>query len=124
MVPELCGGAPAGEVVVSACVEAGHLVAPAVAGGEDEHGPVAVALAPVAQHGKAVFGGQAQVEHGRVVRLHAACEGGGFAVVLHIRHKTRFGQGLAHLLGQGRVVFHDEDSHGKGLFLAEVNWQE
>src|SRR5437762_5909815 len=48
-------------------IEAGHLLAPAVARGEDEHRHGAARLPPARQHGKAVDQRQAEIEDDGVV---------------------------------------------------------
>ncbi len=63
-----------GHVVVGSRIHAGDLVAPAVAGGEDDDGHVALGAAPLLEHADAVHLGQAGVEDDEVVRLGLAEE--------------------------------------------------
>ncbi|MGY3345884.1 hypothetical protein ACVWYK_004653 [Bradyrhizobium sp. USDA 4470] len=56
-------------VIVGAGVEALHLVAPAVARGEDQNRHGATVAAPGLQHRDAVLLGQADVEHHGVIRF-------------------------------------------------------
>ena len=63
-----------GEIVVGAGVHAGDLVAPAVAGGEDDDRHLAVGAAPLLEDGDAVHLRQADVEDDDVVRLGVAEE--------------------------------------------------
>jgi hypothetical protein len=56
-----------GQVVVGTGVDAGHLLVPAVARGEDQHRHRAAGGPPLAQHGDAVELRQAEVEHHGVV---------------------------------------------------------
>ena len=61
-----------GDVIVGAGVEALHLVAPAVARGEDQHRHRAPVAAPRLQHRDAVHLRQADIEHHGVVGLAVA----------------------------------------------------
>ena len=63
-----------GDVVVGAGVHAGHLVAPAVARGEDDDRHVALGATPLLEHADAVHLGQAGVEDDEVVGLGLAQE--------------------------------------------------
>ena len=63
-----------GDIVVGAGVDARHLVAPAVARGQDQHRHLAPVAAPVLEHADAVHLRQADIEHDGVVGLGVAEE--------------------------------------------------
>ena len=77
---QLFGVEGLGQVVVGAGVEAGDLLAPGAAGGEDQHRSGHALLAPALEHRDAVDLGQAEVEHDGVVGLGLAQEMGLLAV--------------------------------------------
>ena len=100
-----------GEVVVGAGVDAGDLLVPAVARGEDQHRHRAPAGAPAPEHAQAVEPRQSEIEHDRV-------EGFGLAQVLRVgpvaglvdRVAGVFEPG-AQLCAQQRVVLDEQDPH-------------
>src|ERR1044071_4607548 len=58
-----------GDIIVGAGIHARDLVAPPLAGGEDEHRHLALVAPPLLEHGDAIFFGQAEIEHHGVVRF-------------------------------------------------------
>ena len=100
-----------GDIVVGAGVDALHLVAPAVARGEDQNGHVAPLAAPGLEHADAVHARQADVEHHRVIGL-------GLAEIMPLLAVTRgvdgvagIAEGLAELAVQIGIVLDDENAH-------------
>ena len=81
-----------GDVVVGAGVDAGHLVAPAVAGGQDQHRHLAAVAPPALDDADAVHLRQADVEHDRVVGLGVAEEMPFLAVDRRGRRRSRHRQ--------------------------------
>ncbi len=61
-----------GDVIIGACVETLHLVAPAVARGQDQDRHDAAGLAPVGENGNAVPFRQPEIEHDGVIGLRIA----------------------------------------------------
>ena len=61
-----------GDVIIGPGIEAGDLLVPLVAGGENENGRIAPVIAPAAQHGDAVDLRQAEIEDDGIVRLGVA----------------------------------------------------
>ena len=107
-----------GHVVVRARVDAGHLVAPAVAGGQDQHGHRARRAAPALQHADAVHLGQADVEDHGVVGLGIAEVVPLLAVEGAVHHVARLLQRFAELAVEVAVVFHDEYAHSRSVIQA------
>ena len=61
-----------GDIIVGAGIDAGDLVAPAFARGEDQHRHLALVAAPLLEHAQAVLLRQAEIEHHGVVGLGVA----------------------------------------------------
>ena len=123
LAPGVAGGAPQqradarqhllhveglGDVVVGAGVHAGHLVAPAVARGEDEHRHLALVAAPLLEHAEAVHLGQAEIEHDGVVGLGIAEEMPLLAVEGGIDGVARIAQRRDELPVEIGIVLDDE----------------
>ena len=100
-----------GEVVVGAGVHAGHLVAPAVAGGEDDDRHVAVGAPPLLQHADAVHLRQADIEDDDVVRLGLAEEIAFLAVGGEVDGIARIGQRGHELALEIGIILDDENTH-------------
>ena len=101
-----------GDVIVGAGVEALHLVAPAVARGQDQHRHRAARLAPGLEHGNAVALGQADVEHDRVIGLGVAEKPAFLAVEGPVDGVARRFQRRRDLAVEIAIVFDDEKAHG------------
>ncbi|MDG5975977.1 peptidase [Hydrogenophaga taeniospiralis CCUG 15921] len=101
-----------GQVVVGPGVDAGHLLVPVVARGQDQHRHRAAGIAPALEHRQPVEHRQAQVEHHRVKRLRVAQEVGLAPVVGLIHRVASFHQARAQLRAQGGFVFNQQDAHG------------
>ena len=101
-----------GDVVVGAGVEALHLVAPAVARGQDQHRHGAAGAAPCLQHRDTVHLGQADVEDHGVVRLAFAEEVPLLAVKGAVDDVSGVGQRRRQLPIEVRIVLDDEEPHG------------
>ena len=99
-----------GDVVVGAGVEALHLVAPAVARGEDQHRHRAAVAAPGLQHRDAVHLRQADVEHDGVIGLGVAEEVPLLAVEGAVDHIAGVGQRRRQLAVEIRIVLDDEQA--------------
>ncbi len=63
-----------GDIVVGAGIDAGDLVAPAVARGQDQHRHLAAAATPALDHADAIHLRQADIEHDGVVGFRIAEE--------------------------------------------------
>ena len=100
-----------GQVVVGTGVDAGHLLVPAVARGEDQHRHRAAACPPFAQHGDAIHLRQAEVEHHCVVGFVVAQVMPVDAVAGGIHGVTGGAKAFGQLRLQGRFVFNDQDAH-------------
>jgi hypothetical protein len=110
--PELLHVERLGEVVVGAGVHAGDLVAPAVAGGEDDHRHLAVGAAPLLEDGDAVHFRQADIENDDVVGLGVAEEVALLAVHRGIDRIARIAQRRDELAVQILVILDHQDAHG------------
>src|SRR5262249_21132752 len=100
-----------GDVIVSARVEAGHFVAPAVARGQDEHRHFAPSLAPALEHGDAIHLGQPQIEDNGIVRLGIAEEMSFLAVPSNVHDIASVGQRLFQKALQVLIIFDYENAH-------------
>ena len=100
-----------GQIIVGARVEAGHLVAPAVAGGQDQHGKSLAGLAPFLQHGDAVHLGQAQIQDHRIVRFGIAQEIAFLAIQGAVDHIAGIAQRLFQKALQILVILHQKNTH-------------
>src|SRR3546814_12723711 len=99
----------------SAGVEPRHLVRPAVARGEDEHGKIALFLAPAVEHGQPVDLAQAEVEDRGVIILGRAEEMAVLAVGREIDGiAIAFERGLE-LGPQRRFVFDTHNPHSSAF---------
>src|SRR5262245_42886857 len=103
-----------GDVVVGAGVEALDLVAPAVAGGENEHRHGATGAAPGLEHRDAVHLGQADVEDDRVIGLALAEKVALLAVVGAIHHVARVRERGRELPVEIGIVLDHEETQGSG----------
>ncbi len=99
-----------GDIVVGAGVETLHLVAPAVARGEDQHRHGAPVAAPGLQHRNAVHLRQADIEHDRVIGLAVAEKVPLLAVERAIDHVAGVGQRRRELAIEIGIVFNDEQA--------------
>ncbi len=97
-------------VIVGAGVEALHLLAPGVAGGEDQHRHLAAGLAPGLEHRDAVHFRQADVEHDRVVGFRLAEKNRLLAVEGAIDRIARLAERLYELAVQVLVVLDNEQA--------------
>ena len=105
-----------GDVVVGAGVHAGDLVAPAVAGGEDDDRHLALGAAPLLEHADAVHLRQADVEDDDVVGLGLAEEVALLAVEGGIDGVARVGQRRDQLAIEIAIILDDQDAHGSSPF--------
>ena len=101
-----------GDVVVGAGVHAGHLVAPAVAGGEDDDRHLALGAPPLLQHADAVHLGQAGVEDDDVVGLGVAEEEALLAVEGGIDGVAGVGERRDELAVEVAIVLDNQGAHG------------
>ena len=101
-----------GDVVVGAGVHAGHLVAPAVARGEDDHRHLALGAAPLLEHADAVHLRQADIEDDDVVGLGLAEEVALLAVEGGVDGVAGVGQRRDQLAIEIAVILDDQDAHG------------
>ena len=99
------------DIVVGAGVEALHLVAPAVAGGEDQHRHRASVAAPCLQHRDAVHLRQADVENDGVIGFAVTEEVPLLAVERAIDHITGIRQRRRQLTVEIGVILDDEQAH-------------
>ncbi len=99
-----------GHVVVGAGVHAGHLVAPALARGEDEHRHLALVAPPLLEHAQAVFLGQTEIEHDGVVGLGIAEKMPLLAVERGVDGVARIAQRGDELTVEVGIVLDDEKS--------------
>ena len=97
-----------GDIIVGAGVEALHLVAPAVTGGQDKHRHVASGRAPFFENGHAVLLWQADVEDDGVVGLRLAEMPAFFAVESAVHRVAGLFERANDLAVQILVVFNDE----------------
>ena len=112
-----------GDVIVCARIEALHLVAPAVAGGQDHDRHLAALPPPGVEHRDAVHVGQPEIEDRRVVRLGFAKELSLLAVERPIDRIPRRSKALTILLVQNLVVFNNEEAHA-WIFLMNRSGDE
>ena len=112
-----------GDIVVGAGVDTLDLVAPSVAGGQDQDGHRASALAPRFEDRDPVAFGQADVEHDRVVRLGVAAKPAFLAVERAIDRVARSLKSSGHLTVQIPIILDNQKPHGRLLSLipAEIN---
>ncbi len=101
-----------GDVIVGAGVKALHLVAPAVARGEDQHRHGAPGLTPGHQDGDAVLLGQSQIENDGVVWLRLAEKQPLLAIESAIDGVTRAFQCGHELAIEVFVILDDEKAQG------------
>ena len=99
-----------GDVVVGAGIEALHLVAPAVARGQDQDRHRAAVAAPGLQHRDAVHLGQADVEHDGVIGLAVAEEVPLLAVEGAIDHIAGIRQRRGQLTIEIRIILNDKQA--------------
>jgi hypothetical protein len=97
-----------GDIIVGAGVEAVHLVAPAIARGQDQHRHHASAAAPGFQHRDAVHLRQADIEDDGVVRLALAEVMAFLAVERPVDGIAGVRQRAGELAVQVRIVFNDK----------------
>ncbi len=100
------------DIVVGAGIEALHLVAPAVARGEDEHGHLAPLAPPGLQHREPVHLRQADVQHDGVIGLGLAEEMAFLAIMGAVDGIAGLGQRLDHLAIEIGIVLDNEQAHG------------
>src|SRR5690606_32453133 len=93
-------------------VDAGHLLAPVVARGEDQHRHGTAGVAPTLEHAQAIEQRQPEVKHNGVVGFGVALEVGIAAVVGLVDRVAGLLQAGANLRAQGRIVFDEQQSHG------------
>ncbi len=101
-----------GDIVVGAGIEALHLVAPAVARGEDQHRHLLALAAPGFQHREAVHLRQADIEHHGVVRFVLAEIMAFLAIMGAVDRIARIGQRFEDLAVEIGIVLDDEQTHG------------
>jgi hypothetical protein len=104
-----------GHVVVGPGVEALHLVAPAVAGREDDDGGLAAVAPPGGQDGHAVHLGQAEIEDDGVVGFRIPQELPLLAVERGVDRVARLFEGGHDLLIEDFVVLDNEKAHVPGF---------
>lgn len=97
-------------IVVSAGFHAFDPFVPLPARGQDEHGNVALRLAPALQDGHAVNGRQAKIENDGIVGFGVATVPGDFPVMFDIDKQTSSLKRLAERGGYSGVVFSNEDA--------------
>src|SRR5439155_15671494 len=100
-----------GHIVISTGIKPLHLVAPAIASGQDEHRHFPVVAAPLLQNADRIEDWQAEVEDDSVIGLGFAKIMALFAVLGGIDHITSIGESRYKLTVQIRIVFDDEQSH-------------
>ncbi|EGE60812.1 peptidase [Rhizobium etli CNPAF512] len=100
-----------GDVIVGAGVDAGNLVAPAVARRQDQNRHGAAGAAPFLQHGDAVHLRQADIEDNGVIGLGIAEEMAFLAVERLVDDITRLLQRVGQLPVQVDIVFDYQDAH-------------
>ena len=106
-----------GDIIVGAGIEARHLVAPAVARGEDEHRHLLAGAAPFFQHADAIEHRQAEIENHRVIGFGVAEEMAFLAVHGLVDHIARIGQGRRPAGGSDRDHLRRRaDASGKTCF--------
>ena len=100
------------DIVIGAGIEPLHLVAPAIARGEDQHGHGASLAPPGLQHRDAVHLRQADVQHDGVIGLAVAEEMSLLAVERAVDHIAGIGQRRRKLTIEVGIVFDDEKAQG------------
>ncbi len=98
------------DVIVGAGIEALHLVAPAVARGENQHRHRAPVAAPRFQHRDAVHLGQADIEHDGVIGFTVAEKMPLLAIERAIDHITGIRQRRRELTVEIRIVLNNEQA--------------
>ena len=119
-----------GDIVVGAGVNALDLVAPSIAGGQDQDRHRASGLAPGFEDRDPVAFGQADVEHDRVVRLGVAAKPAFLAVERAVDRIARRLEGGGHLTVQIPIVLDNQKPHGapanpdsrRNQFLTGGSW--
>jgi hypothetical protein len=101
-----------GDVVVGAGVDAGHLVAPAVARGQNNDRCLALGAAPLLEHADAVHLRQAGVEDDDVIGLRLAEEESFLAVEGGIDGIAGVGERRDQLAIEIAVILDDQNAHG------------
>ena len=101
------------DIVVGAGVETLHLVAPAVAGGQDQNRHRAAVAPPGLQHRDAVHLRQADIEHDRVIGLAVAEKVPLLAVEGAIDHIAGVGQRRGELTIEIGIIFNDEQAQAR-----------
>ena len=99
------------DIVVGAGVKTLHLVAPAVARGQDQNRHRALVAAPGFEHGNAVHLRQADVEHDRIIGFAVAEEMPLFAVEGAVDHISGVAQRRGKLTIEIRIVLNDKQAH-------------
>jgi hypothetical protein len=100
-----------GDIIVGAGVDALDLVAPPVAGGQDQDRHRASGLAPGLEDRDAVAFGQADVEHDRVVGLGVAAKPALLAVESAVDRIARGLERCGDLAIEIAIVFDNQKSH-------------
>ena len=100
-----------GDIVVGAGIDALHLVAPAVARGQQQHRHGLAGAAPFLEHRQPVHLRQADIEHHRVVGFGVAEEVAFLAVERDVDRIAGLGQRFLELAIEIGVVFNDENAH-------------
>ena len=103
------------QVVVGTRIHAGHLLIPAVAGGEYQHRKFVASPPPFFEHAEAITLGQAKIEHHRVIGLGVAEKVPLFAIGCRINRIASLAQSLDELAFQVRIIFDDEKPHAGNL---------
>ena len=109
-----------GDIVVGAGVDARHLVAPAVARGQDQHRHLAAVAPPALDDADAVHLRQADIEHHRVVGLGVAEKMPFLAVERLVDDIAGIDQRVGDLPVQVLVILDDEYAHGIMILLPET----
>ena len=106
-----------GDIIVGAGVDALDLVAPPVAGGQDQDRHRASGLAPGLQDRDPVALGQADVEHDRVIGLGIAAKPALLAVESAVDRIARRLERGGHLAIEIAIVFDNQKSHALSYLL-------
>ena len=117
---QLLGLERLGDIIVRARVQPRHLVRPAVARGQHQHGHHAPFLAPAVEHRQPVNLGQAEVDDGDVGRIFFGHEVAIGAVCGRVNGEPGAFHHFNDLLAQCHIVFYDQSSHIDPLSL--VQW--
>ena len=110
-----------GNVIICAGIKARHLVAPPVAGGEDEHRHLVAFPAPGFQNADPIHNRQAQIQDHTIIRFRIAQEVTLFAVGGIVDHIAGIGQGVDQLPVDIGIIFNDEYAHKRFLFARQPN---